>query len=94
MGAFGEAISYFFVILLLLLLAPVIIFGLLTWRIIAWILGMMFPGNEFFPIKKVWGSVSGWAKKNMGIDFGAAALGAGIFLLITALFGGFSSKDD
>ena len=94
MGAFGEAISYFFVILLLLLLAPVIIFGLLTWWIIAWILGMMFPGNEFFPIKKVWGSVSGWAKKNMGIDFGAAALGAGIFLLITALFGGFSSKDD
>lgn len=92
--AFGEAISYFFIILLLLLLAPVIILGLLIWWIIAWILGLMFPGKEFFPIKKVWGSVSGWAKQNMGIDLGAAALGAGIVLLITALFGGSSSKSD
>lgn len=92
--AFGEAISYFFIILLLLLLAPVIILGLLIWWIIAWILGLMFPGKEFFPIIKVWGSVNGWAKQNMGIDLGAAALGAGIVLLITALFGGSSSKSD
>ena len=94
LGAVGEMLSYFFLILLLLMLGPVIIIVLLAWWIIAWILGMIFPGMEFFPIRRIWNAMSVWAKEHMGVDLGAAAIGAGIILLLTAIFGGSSTKSD
>jgi hypothetical protein len=76
------------------ILAFPIIMILLFWWIIAWILGLMFPGKEFFPIKKIWDSASRWAKEKLNVDLGSAAFAAGIILLLTAIFGGGSSKKD
>jgi hypothetical protein len=39
--------------LLLIAIAPYVGILLLGWWIIAWILGLFFPGKEFFPIKKL-----------------------------------------
>ena len=94
LGAVGQVFVYTMVILLLLCTAPAIIMTLLFWWIIAWILGLMFPGKEFFPIKKIWDSASRWAKEKLNVDLGSAAFAAGIILLLTAIFGGGSSKKD
>jgi len=94
LGAVGQVFVYTMVILLLLCTAPAIIMILLFWWIIAWILGLMFPGKEFFPIKKIWDSSSRWAKEKLNVDLGSAAFAAGIILLLTAIFGGGSSKKD
>ena len=51
LGALFEVFAYFWVIMALLLLGPVILVSLLFWWIIAWILGLMYPGKEFFPSK-------------------------------------------
>ena len=94
LGAVGQVFVYTMVILLLLCTAPAIIMILLFWWIIAWILGLMFPGKEFFPIKKIWDSASRWAKEKLNVDLGSAALAAGIIMLLTAIFGGGFSKKD
>ena len=94
LGALFEVFAYFWVIMALLLLGPVILVILLFWWIIAWILGLIFPGKEFFPIKKIWDSVSRWMKEKLNVDLGSAAIAAGIIMLITMIFGGGSSKKD
>ena len=94
LGAVGQVFVYTMVILLLLCTAPAIIIILLFWWIIAWILGLMFPGKEFFPIKKIWDSASRWAKEKLIVDLGSAAVAAGIIMLLTAIFGVGSSKKD
>ena len=94
LGAMGQVFAYTMVILLLLCTAPAIIMILLFWWIIAWILGLIFPGKEFFPIKKIWDSVSRWTKEKLNVDLGSAAIAAGIIMVLTAIFGGGSSKKD
>lgn len=94
LGAVGQVFAYTMVILLLLCTAPAIIMILLFWWIIAWILGLIFPGKEFFPIKKIWDSVSRWTKEKLNVDLGSAAIAAGIIMVLTAIFGGGSSKKD
>ena len=94
LGALFEVFAYFWVIMMLLLLGPVILIILLFWWIIAWILGLMFPGKEFFPIREIWNSVSRWMKEKLNVDLGAAAISAGIIMLLTAIFGGGSSNKD
>ncbi len=94
LGALLDVFTYFWVIMMLLLLGPVILLVLLFWWIIAWILGLMFPGKEFFPIKKIWNSASRWAKEKLNVDLGSAAIAAGIIMLLTVIFGGGSSKKD
>jgi hypothetical protein len=46
-------VYYFFVLLLLCIFAPVLLCALIVWWFVAWILGLIFPGKEFFPIGKV-----------------------------------------
>ena len=94
LGAVGQVFTYTMVILLLLCTAPAIIMILLFWWIIAWILGLIFPGKEFFPIKKIWDYVSRWTKEKLNVDLGSAAIAAGIIMVLTAIFGGGSSKKD
>ena len=94
LGALGQVFVYTIVILLLLCTAPAIIIILLFWWIIAWVLGLLFPGKEFFPIKKIWDSASRWAKEKLNVDLGSAAVAAGIIMLLTAIFGVGSSKKD
>ena len=94
LGALGNILAYSMVIYLLLCTAPAIIMILLLWWIIAWILGLIFPGKEFFPIEKIWDSVSQWVNEHLNVDLGIAAFIAGIILLISSIFGEGSSNKD
>lgn len=49
--------------LVMLMLAPYIGILLLCWWVIAWILGLVFPGREFFPIRRIWAKIQSWVKK-------------------------------
>ena len=63
---------------LIIMLAPCVGILFLFWWPIAWILGLVFPGREFFPIKRIWAGTCGWIKRNIGVELES-------FLLITAL---------
>lgn len=91
LGYVGQVISYTCIILLFILLAPVIILVLLAWWIIAWILGLIFPGKEFFPIKKIYHSVSPWFKKTFGISLEDAAIASILVVAIGAILDGVSN---
>ena len=91
LGYVGQVISYTCIILLFILLAPVIILVLLAWWIIAWILGLIFPGKEFFPIKKIYHSVSPWFKRTFGISLEDAAIASILVVAIGALLNGVSN---
>jgi hypothetical protein len=67
-----------FACVLIITLAPYVGILFLIWWPIAWILGLVFPGREFFPIKRIWAGTCGWIKRNIGIELDS-------FLLITAL---------
>lgn len=75
-------------ILLVLLVGPYIGLLLLCWWVVAWILGLIFPGKEFFPIKKIWASVSEWFKRHTGHDLSSVLLVSALVLLISAVLGG------
>ena len=86
-----DVFSYTMLILMLILLAPAIIFGVLVWWIVALILGLFFPGKDFFPVKKVWKSVSAWFEKHLGVDLEFAAISAVFVVLAASLIDGISS---
>ena len=44
---------YTLLFLLLFCLAPLIICVIVIWWFVAWILGLIYPGKEFFPIGRV-----------------------------------------
>ena len=91
LGYVGHVLSYTCIILLFILLAPVIILVLLAWWIIAWILGLIFPGKEFFPIKKIYHSVSPWFKRTFGISLEDAAIASILVVAIGAILDGVSN---
>ncbi len=92
-----EIVSWFCSIVVFLALAPWIGLLLLVWWFIAWILGLIFPGKEFFPIKKIYHSVSGWCEKHAGQSLDNIALASLMVVLGVALMNGierfFSRKD-
>ena len=75
-------------ILLVLLVGPYFGLLLLCWWIVAWILGLIFPGKEFFPIKKVWTRVSDWFKRHTGHDLSGVLLVSALVLLLSSVLGG------
>ncbi len=91
LGYVGQVMSYTCIILLFILLAPVIILVLLVWWIIAWILGLIFPGKEFFPIKKIYHSVSPWFKRTFGLSLEDAAIASILVVAIGAILDGVSN---
>ena len=91
LGYVGQVMSYTCIILLFILLAPVIIFVLLVWWIIAWMLGLIFPGKEFFPIKKIYHSVSPWFKRTFGLSLEDAAIASILVVAIGAILDGVSN---
>ena len=97
LGYVGQVISYMYIILLFIMLAPVVIVVLLAWWFIAWILGLIFPGKEFFPIKKIYHSVAPWFKRTFGLSLEDAAIASILVVVATALLDGlsglFSKKD-
>jgi len=97
LGYVGQVISYMCIILLFILLSPVIAVVLLVWWIVAWILGLIFPGKEFFPIKKIFNSISPWFERTFGISLQDVAIASILVVAIGALLNGvsnlFSKKD-
>lgn len=60
-NAMNGCLRFFWLVylcLVILMLAPYIGILLLCWWVIAWILGLIFPGREFFPIKRILTSIS------------------------------------
>ena len=52
-----------FALLLIFVLGPYVGIILLCWWFIAWILGLIFPGREFFPVRRIWTKIRALVKK-------------------------------
>ncbi len=82
----GEIIVYTYLILFTMCLAPLIIVVLGAWWFIAWILSLIFPGKDFFPIMKVWSKSREWAHDKLHVDLEKVLGGAVLaFLLATVI---------
>ena len=77
---FGDAC----LILLVVLVGPYIGLLSLCWWVVAWILGLIFPGKEFFPIKKMWARASAWFKRHTGKDIEGVVFLSAIVILLSA----------
>lgn len=64
-----------------LLLFPYLLILLLLWSPIAWILNLVFPGREFYPINRAWPVINRWVESKMGTDLNTILLF--ILLLLT-----------
>lgn len=97
LGAVGQVFGYTLLILMFIMLAPVVLLLLGVWWLVAWILGLIFPGKEFFPIKKIYNSFAPWFERTFGISLGDAAIASILVVLGAALLDGlsnfFSKKD-
>lgn len=77
---FGDVIFF----LLVLSLAPYVAFLLLCWWFVAWILGLIFPGKEFFPAQKMWARLSAWFKRRTGKDLPEVLFFSAVFIILGA----------
>ena len=66
-----------------LLLFPYLLFLLLLWSPIAWILNLLFPGREFYPVNKAWPVINRWVESKMGTDLNTILL----FILVLLTLG-------
>lgn len=85
------AIAKFFVVLLIIAVLPVLIPLLMFWWIFAWIFGHIFPGKEFFPIKRIYNSVSKWFERHLGEPLGDYLVMAVFAIIAFALIDGISN---
>lgn len=85
-----EIFSKVCLILVVILLAPFFGLLLLCWWIVAWILGLIFPGREFFPFKRMWSSFSAWFKRQTGEELSDVLTVAAIVLLVSSALDGLS----
>ncbi len=89
-GCFKWVINVFvysFLIVLTMCLSPLIIFVLLIWWIVAWVLGLLYPGKEFMPLGKVWNSSKQWTYEKLGIDLEQVLGGAVLAMIFSAIIG-------
>lgn len=77
-----------FLMLILIILFPAIIPLLLFWWIVAWILGLIFPGKDFFPYQQMWDSSRKWCQEKLHIDL-EEIVGAAILVIAISLFADF-----
>lgn len=73
--------------LLIIILAPYVGLLFLLWWIVAWILGLIFPGREFFPIKRIWAGMCGWIKRYTGLNLESVLFITALFLLASTAIG-------
>ncbi len=76
-----------FACVLIITLAPYVGILFLIWWPIAWILGLVFPGREFFPIKRIWAGMCGWVKRHTGLELESVLLFTALFLFAGAAIG-------
>ena len=78
-----------------LLLFPYLLILLLLWSPIAWILNLLFPGREFYPINRAWSVLNRWVESKMGTDLNTIliilalilTIGSAINWLVGLIFG-------
>lgn len=66
---------------------PYLFILLLLWSPIAWILGLIFPGKNFYPINKAWSLANSWVESKLGIDLNTIVLLFFAFLTFGAVVG-------
>ncbi len=66
------------------LLSPYAVLLLLLWSPIAWILDLIFPRIEFYPINKAWPIINDWMDRTIGIDLNTILLMLVAFLFLNA----------
>lgn len=81
----------FCLILLVLLVGPYIGLLLFCWWFVAWIFGLIFPGKEFFPIKKMWSRASVWFKRKTGYALSSILLASALVLLVGSALSGLAA---
>ena len=78
------------------MLFPYLLIILLLWSPVAWILGFIFPGKNFYPINKTWPIINDWVGSKLGIDLNTILLLFFAFLTLGAfiswIVGLFSNK--
>ncbi len=78
------------------MLFPYLLIILLLWSPVAWILGLIFPGNNFYPINKAWPIINDWVGSKLGISLNSILLIFLAFLILEAaiswIAGLFSNK--
>lgn len=91
LGYFLEIIQYLLLIILFLALAPYVLLIAGVWWVIAWILGLIFPGKEFFPIKKWYHSFKRWFSKFFGIPLEDIAMASILTVVLGSLLNSLSN---
>lgn len=74
--------------LFLFALAPYAIILMLIWWPIALILGLVFPGHDFFPIKRIWTGFKEWMHNHLDMDVESILLFTVLFLVAGSIIGG------
>ena len=70
LGFILKIIVYSFIVILIIVFGPLIALLLLAWWIVAWVLGLAFPGREFFPIRKIWNAIDQWMQEKLDVGLG------------------------
>ena len=65
-----------------LLLFPYLLILLLLWSPIAWILNLILPGREFYPINRAWPVINRWVESKMGTDLNTILIILALILTI------------
>lgn len=65
-----------------ILFFPYLLLLLLLWSPVAWILNLIFPGREFYPLNRAWPVINSWVKSRIGFDLNTILV---IILLIMTL---------
>ena len=73
--------------ILIISFMPYVGLAFLVWWPIAWILGLVFPGRDFFPFKRIWAGLCNWVHRNSGLDLETVLIIAVLFLFAGAAIG-------
>lgn len=86
-----KLIAQLILCLFLFALAPYAIILMLIWWPIALILGLIFPGHDFFPFKRIWSGSKDWMQTHLGLDIESILLLTLLFLVGGSIIGAIGS---
>lgn len=81
-------IGQIFVAIIIITLLPYAVILSLLWWPFAWILGLLFPGRDFFPIKRIWTGFKEWMHNHLDMDVESILLFMVLFLVAGSIIGG------
>ena len=65
-----------------ILFFPYFLILLLLWSPVAWVLNLIFPGREFYPINKAWPIINRWVESKVGTDLNTILIILALILTI------------